>query len=185
MYYYISLYLYMIYDVVIWYHHISVNMCIYIYIHTYLVCFLYLRLSIYTHRYMSYVGSNGVIPSWVSLQGLQNGVLHALAQICWSESLKSRRKKLWELLWSHFCLGEPNLTNKHLKSLMFVCCSIFHWEIPRSPRISVPPPRCVFQAGKTSMKSIIFANYHSRDFWQFWWSRSCWFRWCSVEKMWI
>lgn len=140
MYYYISLYLYMIYDVVIWYHHISVNMCIYIYIHTYLVCFLYLRLSIYTHRYMSYVGSNGVIPSWVSLQGLQNGVLHALAQICWSESLKSRRKKLWELLWSHFCLGEPNLTNKHLKSLMFVCCSIFHWEIPRSPRISVPPP---------------------------------------------
>ena len=153
----------------------------YIYIYTYLVCCLYLHLSMYTYRYMSYVGSIGVIPRWVSLQGLQNGVLHALARICWSEWLKSTWKKLWELLWSYFCLGqEPNLTNKPWN-----VCVLFHVSLgnPTFPSISVPP--LCFQAGKTSMKSIIFANYHSRDFWQFWWSRSCWFRWCSVEKMWI
>ena len=90
---------------------------------------------------MSYIGSNGVIPSWVSLQGLQNGVLHALAQICWSESLNSRRKKLWDLRWSYFCLRqEPNLTNKHLKCLCVVPFFIGKSHVPPG----FPPPPAVF-----------------------------------------
>ena len=65
LYYYISLYVYRIYHVVIWYHHISVNIFIFS------LLFISSSLYIYIYRYMSYVGSNGVIPSWVSLQGLQ------------------------------------------------------------------------------------------------------------------
>ena len=124
-------------------------------IYYYISLYLYLRLSTYTYRYMSYCGSNGVIPRWVSLQGLQN-----VARICWSEWLKVDDKPV--IIYSDlvFVLGEPNLTNKNLKCVVCVCVCWFHLSLgsPRGSR--------VFQAGKTSMKSIIFANYHSRELWQ-------------------
>ena len=117
----------------------------YIFLYTYLVCCLYLRLSLYIHI----VTYHMLVQMGSSLVGFHskgcNGVLHALARICWSEWLKVDGKNCENYSDLIFVWGAQS-DEQTLKCLCVVPCFIGKSHVPQD--LGFPPPPLCFPGGQ-------------------------------------